>query len=328
MMVNGIVEGSRPGNAATPPTMVVAGDPDGNDPTAVRGTRTGGAGRSGRVWYLLGVGPLLVFTLLFVVVPLGSLFLYSLGRSTFVELSFGFHPQNYVDALSNDLYRSLLVRSLAMGTITAVVCVALAFPFTYAITLGRLRRHGEVMLLAVLISLFAAYVVRVYAWRSLLGNEGVLNKALGVFGLDPLQFLIYTRTSVVITLVNVLLPMAILPIYSALVQIDRQYIESAMDLGASKLEVMRLIVLPLAARGVNAGFAVCLFLAAGDYVTPQLIGGANAQMIGNIIQQQFGVAFNWPLGSSLAFLLMLGMTVVVGVWILLGRALGIKGEPR
>jgi spermidine/putrescine transport system permease protein len=117
----------------------------------------------------------------------------------------------------------------------------------------------------------------------------------------------------------------VLPIYSALAQVDPALIESARDLGASRLQAVRRVVLPLAIRGVNAAFAVCLIIAAGDYVTPQLVGGANGQMIGNVINDQFGVAFNWPLGSALAFILLALTGLVFALWMLLMRTLGLRG---
>lgn len=278
--------------------------------------------------HLAGVGPLLIFGLVFVVLPLGTLFVYSLGTSTFVDLRLGFNPGNYLDALADPLYRTLLGRSLLIGFITATLCVLLAFPFAFAITLGRQRHRGEVLLLLVLVSLFCSYVVRIYAWRTLLGDTGVINSGLGELGIGPAEFLLYSRFGVVLTLVNVLLPLAILPIYSALAQIDPSLIESARNLGSTYLGAVWKVVVPLASRGINTAFAICLFIAAGDYVTPQLVGGASSQMLGNVINDQFGVAYNWPLGGTLAFVLLLSMTLVVGTWLLLGRFLGIRGALR
>ena len=106
-----------------------------------------------------------------------------------------------------------------------------------------------------------------------------------------------------LTLVNVLVPMAVLPIYSSLAQVDPALVEAARDAGAGSIRTLTAVTIPLASRGVNAAFALCFLIAAGDYVTPQFVGGHDGQMLGNVIAEQFGTAFNWPLGSALAFML-------------------------
>lgn len=293
------------------------------------------SGSSERAWrerrdllhYGLRLSPLVLFTLAFFLTPFVTLFLYSLGHSTFIELSFGTSPDNYLEAIRNPLYRELIGRALLIGVLTGVLCVLLSYPFAYAITLGPLRRRGDWFLFAILATLFSSYVVRVYAWRTLLGSEGIVNEGLRLVGLEPVKLLLFSRFSLVLTLVNVLIPLAVLPIYSALTQVDRSLIESARDLGATPWQALRKIVLPLSMRGVNAAFVLCFIIAAGDYVTPQLVGGANGQLIGNVISDQFGVAFNWPLGSALAFSLVLMMGVVIVLWLALGRALGLS-RPR
>lgn len=283
--------------------------------------------RKSRFGYLLRIGPLLGFTLVFFVTPLVTLFLYSLGTSTFIKLSFGTNLDNYADAFTTPLYRTLFLRAILVGLITGIICVLVAYPFAYAITLGPLRRRGEWFLFAVVITLFSSYVVRVYAWRTLLGSNGVVNEGLKLVGLDPIELLLFSRFSVVLTLVNVLVPLAVLPIYSSLSQVDHSVVDSARDLGATRAQALQKIVLPLSMKGVSASFALCFIIAAGDYVTPQLVGGAGGQLIGNVISDQFGVAFNWPLGSALAFSLLALMGVVVCLWILAVRLLKLT-EPR
>jgi spermidine/putrescine transport system permease protein len=293
------------------------------------------SGSSERAWrerrellhYAARLSPLVLFTLAFFLTPFVTLFLYSLGESTFIKLSFGTSPENYLDAITNSLYRELIGRALLIGVLTGVICVVLSYPFAYAITLGPLRRRGEWFLFAILATLFSSYVVRVYAWRTLLGSEGIVNEGLRLLGLEPVKLLLFSRFSLVLTLVNVLIPLAVLPIYSALTQVDRSLIESARDLGATPWQALRKIVIPLSMRGVNAAFVLCFIIAAGDYVTPQLVGGANGQLIGNVISDQFGVAFNWPLGSALAFSLVFMMGVVIVLWLALTRVLGLS-RPR
>lgn len=286
--------------------------------------------RRERLGFLARLSPLLVFIALFLLAPIAILFAYSLGYSTAISLSFGLNLSNYTGALSTSIYWSVMIRSLVIGLVTATVCVSLAFPFVYAITLGPLRRRGELFLFAVLLSLFSSYVVRVYAWRTLLGDQGIINKTLELVGIvrQPIGFLLFSPVATVITLVNVLLPFAVLPLYASMIQVDPAVIESARDLGANPVKAVLRIALPLSAAGLNGGFALCFIIAAGDYVTPQLVGGASSQMIGSVIAGQFGVAFNWPLGAALTFVFLILMLVTLTVWVVGTRVLGIRGARR
>lgn len=284
------------------------------------------AERSARRWYVVRLTPLAAFLAVFFVAPFVILFLYSFGRSSIVSLSFGTNLENWSSVLTDGFYRRLLLRSVTTGIIVGVSSVVLAFPFAYAISLGPLRRRAELCLFAVLVTLFSAYVVRIYAWRTLLGRTGIINETFGVAGLGPYEFLLFNRAAVVVTLVNVLVPMAVLPIYSSLAQVDRALIEAARDAGAGSLKTLVAVTIPLASRGVNAAFALCFLIAAGDYVTPQFVGGIDGQMLGNVIAEQFGTAFNWPLGSALAFMLVGAMAIVIGLWVLVMRLCGFRAS--
>jgi spermidine/putrescine transport system permease protein len=276
------------------------------------------------------MSPLIAFLTLFFLVPIAILLVYSFGYSNAVTTSFGLNIANYQSALTTGIYWAVMVRALVIGLITASLCVVIAFPFVYAIVLGPLRRHSELFLFAVLLSLFSSYVVRVYAWRSLLGDQGVINTTLKDLHLvnQSVSFLLFSTVATVITLVNVLLPFAVLPMYASMIQVDPLVIEAARDLGANGARSALKIALPLASQGVNGGFALCFIIAAGDYVTPQLVGGANSQMIGNVIAGQFGVAFNWPLGAALTFVFLLLMALVLVAWIFITRISGLRGALR
>ena len=279
--------------------------------------------------FALRVAPATLFMVVCFVVPLSILFLYSFGESTYFSLSFGHTLDNYREAFETTLFMRLLLRSIWMGAAVAGLCLAIAYPLAYAITLGPLRRRGELFLFLILVSLFSAYIVRVYAWRALLGRNGVINSGLEAAGVidHPLEFLLYSRFAVIITLANVLVPLAVLPLYSALTGVDGQLVEAARNLGASPLRTFWAVTLPLSIRGVQAAFALCFIIAAGDYVTPQLVGGASGQLLGNVIVKWFGVAFDWPLGSALSFVLIAAMALAVLGFIALCRLLGLRERP-
>jgi spermidine/putrescine transport system permease protein len=265
----------------------------------------------------------------FFLVPVGVLFAYSLGETTYISLQFGTSFHNYVEGFTTPLYTSLILKSIVIGAITGLASLVLAYPLAFAITLGPLRKRGDLVLFFVLVSLFSAYIVRVYAWRTLLGREGAINTGLQALGIidQPLHFLLYSRFAVVLTLVNVLVPLAVLLLYSSLAGVDRQYLEAARNLGASPWRAFWTVTLPLSIKGVEAAFALCFIIAAGDYVTPQLVGGTRGQMLGNVISDEFGVTFNWPLGSALAFMLVGAIALGILAFITACRVLGLRDHP-
>lgn len=250
--------------------------------------------------------PLLPASLLYVLffaVPMLSLLVLSFWRAKGFELIPDFTFANYEKAVVSKLYRTLLIRTVVVGFVTACIVVPIAFALSYAMRFV-FERRGQLILQLVLLSLFSGYLVRIYAWRTILGKQGLLNSTLQWLGLidEPLEFLIYSNIAVVITLSGLLLPLAVLPIYSALLNVSRDQMEAARDLGAGRFHLVRTILLPLAMPGVRTAFAFAFLLAAGDFVTPSLVGGTQSLLIGNIIADQFrGIGSNWPLGAALAF---------------------------
>ena len=279
--------------------------------------------------FALRASPATVLLVVFGLVPLAVLFAYSFGHSTFTTLTFGTSLSNYSRVLGQSLYVTLLGRSLWIGALAGLVSVVVAFPLVYAITIGRLRRHGDVVLFLVLVSLFSAFIVRAYAWRSLLGRDGVVNSGLEAIGVidRPLDVLLYSRLAVIITMVNVLVPVAVLPLFAAMSRVDPQVIEASRTLGASPAQTLVRVTLPLAIRGVQAAFALTFIVAAGDYVVPQLVGSGSSQLVGNVIVQTFGVAFDWPLGAALATALIVGILVVIAFFLGLCNILGLRSRP-
>jgi spermidine/putrescine transport system permease protein len=243
----------------------------------------------------------LVWTLLFFA-PL--LFFFMIGfwsvRSRIMRADFTL--KNYAAAVTD--YGDVLVYTLGMALAIAAATTALAYGFAYAIRF-RAGRFGDGLLFVTLITLFGGYLVKIYAWKSILGRDGILNGILVWSGLigEPLNVLIYSGYAVLITLVYFLLPFAILPIYGSLRSIPDEMIEAARDLGATPLQAARDIVLPQCERGIAAAFLLSFLIAAGDYVTPRFVGGG-ASMMGHFIETQFSFGFNWPMGSAMAYTLM------------------------
>ncbi len=279
--------------------------------------------------FALRISPAAGFLIIFFLVPLGVLLAYSFATSTFVSLHFGFSGENYREAVESSLFRRVYARSIWGGVLTGALSVVLAYPLAYAITLGPLRRRGDLVLFLVLVSLFSAYIVRVYAFRTVLGRSGALNTGLEAIGVidEPLTFLLYSKFALILTYVNVLVPLAVLPLYAALTGVDRQFLEASRTLGASPVKTLTRVTLPLSSRGILAAFVLTFVGAAGDYVTPQLVGGPRGILIGNVIVARFGIAFDWPLGSAMTFVLVVLMGLTVAAVATLLRLVRLRDRP-
>jgi spermidine/putrescine transport system permease protein len=271
--------------------------------------------------YLLLAPAALIFGTLFIL-PLAYFLVISFWRVVLFKLKPDFTIANYLQVF--ELHLPTLLFTLGLALVIAVVTTCLGFVYAYLIRF-KAGRFGPVLLFVALITLFGGYLMKIYSWMTILGITGVLNTALKALGLisEPLPWLFYNVGAVVVTLVNFLLPLAILPIYASMRGITDIEMEAARDLGAGGWRRFSDIVLPRSNTGIMAAFALCFLLAAGDYLTPQLVGG-KVNMIGVQIAPQFGGLGNWPLGSAMSFVT-LGSSLAV---ILLSIVLLLQWRPR
>jgi len=270
-----------------------------------------------RFFYL--VSPLFTYFTFFFFVPMFVLFAYSFWKTTTTGLVPTFTLMNYAKIFSKPLYPVIIVRSIRIGFVTAVVCVLISYPVAYSLTF-KYKRLQDFVLFLILVSLFSSYLVRVYAWKTILGDNGLINQVLEYTGLitKPLRFLLYSPTAVIITLVFILTPFTILPIFSSLQNISVDLMEAAQDLGANRAKTFFKITIPLSMPGVITGFIFSFVIAVGDYVTPQMVGGTQGLMIGRIIQDQFGLTYDWPFGSALAYFMIFSLIFLINlvIWLL------------
>ncbi|MBA3447558.1 MAG: ABC transporter permease [Pseudaminobacter sp.] len=205
-----------------------------------------------------------------------------------------------------------LLFTLAIALVVAFVTVVIALGFAYFCRF-QAGSWGSIFIFLVLVTLFGGYLTKIYMWKTILGSSGILNTALMELGLiaRPITALLYSPIAVVIALVHYTLPLAILPIYGALRGVDDVPLEAARDLGAGGLRTFFDIVLPQTRTGIIAAFSLSFIFTAGDYVTPLMVGGPNASMIGVFIQNQFGNRLNSPLGSALSFVVIFGSLVII-----------------
>lgn len=263
---------------------------------------------------LAQLAPATLFLLAFLVAPLAIFLIYSFWVTRSYQLVSDWTFENYREALTQAVYRDLFRNTLEIAVVAAAVTTTLAYSYAHLIRF-QLRRYQNLLLFVVVVALFSGYLVRIYAWRTILGDEGIINRALISLGLvgKPLSFLLYSRAAALIVLVNFLVPLAVLPIYASLQNVADDEIEAARDLGAGPFQAFRKVTLPLAWSGVFAAFSFTFIIAAGDYVTPQLVGGTSGAMIGRAIADKFGVTFAWPLGASLSFLTLAFVLAIIAV---------------
>jgi spermidine/putrescine transport system permease protein len=264
--------------------------------------------------------------IVFVLGPMIILLVYSFWTKKGFDLLPIFTLKNYRYFFQKPLYSSVLLGSLLIGLITSVLTILIAYPLTYAL-IYRYRKARELILFFILISLFSSYLVRVYAWKIILGKTGFINAMLLIIGIikEPLPFLLYSKFAVIVTLVYIFIPFAVLPLFSALQNIEPALVEAAKDLGANRAGSFLKVTLPLSMPGVVSAFIFTFILSAGDYITPQLVGGASGLMIGKIIADQFGLVYNWPLGSAIAFILIASYFLVFIVIGQFNKRLRVRG---
>lgn len=288
-------------------------DVTGGDPAAVvveSPRATTSTGRALGSWLQIAPGGL-YFVAMFCG-PIAFLVAYSFYSVRNFDFVADLTIQNYVDAVTSPVYRAFFIRTFKLAFVVSLIVVAISFPFAYILTYT-FPRHRQKLYFLVLVSLFGGYLVRIYAWRNILGREGVLNQSLKQMGLidDPIGFLLNSQFAVALALVNFLIPLGVLPIFSAMQNVPFGLLEASRDLGASRIRTALTVVLPLSMRGVRAAFGFAFIATAAEWVTPQMLGGTGDQLIGNQIAFQFGGGLNWPLGAALALTLVAGVIVVL-----------------
>ncbi len=262
--------------------------------------------------------PAYVYLVLFFTIPFGIVVVYSLAtRNTIggTDLA-GWNLDSY-RRLAEPIVRDILFRSVWIAMLTTLICLVVAYPFSYFIA-TRTPTIRNILLVFVMIPFWTNFLVRNYAWRVILGSDGpfaAVTEALGV----GRQEILFTHSAVILGLVYGYLPFMVLPLYAAIERIDGSLIEAGRDLYASGAQTFRRVLLPLSMPGVLAGSILVFVPSLGAYVTPQILGGGKSTMLGSYIVVQFLTARNWPLGASLSFVL---MTVMLTATLIYFRAGG------
>ncbi len=281
----------------------------------------------------------------FFIIPLSLIWLYSFSTKTgVIDITLDWNLNQYARALE-PLYLGIFWKSILMAAATTLICLVVAFPVAIAIVFSKPNMRMWLLLLVIL-PFWTNLLIRTYALIAVLRTNGFINNglewivvnadwALSLIGLGdntiigpftPLQ-LLYNNTAVVFGLVYVSLPFMVLPLYAALDRLDRSYLEASLDLGAGHTRTFFSIVVPLALPGIASGIVITFIPAMGSYLTPDLLGGTDSQMIANVIADQFKQANNWPFGAALSFLLMYATFFALAVRAVLMRKEG-RGDVK
>jgi len=254
------------------------------------------------------------YLLLFFALPMLVMLAYSFRSTTGGAGHDVFTLAHYRSFLANANFQRLLLRSVSISAAISILATLLAYPLAYCLAFE--SGPSKVMLLTlIIVPTWSSYLLRVFAWKLVLGSNGLLNSLLLWLGAikAAAPILIYSRSAVIVTLVYVWVPFVALPIFAALERIDRTLLEAAADMGCRPWQAFLRVTLPLSMPGVAAGFFFALIPTIGEFVTPLLVGGTSGAMYGNLIQDQFMRALNWPMGAVMSMVLL--ALVLVLIWI-------------
>ena len=244
-------------------------------------------------------------------IPAVVLFGYSFFSFLYLEPVGAPTLDNFARVLADPLYRTVAVSTIVIAVPTTILSISGGYALAYYAVFGT-RRWSQLVSLLVLSAMMASYLVCVYAWRTLLGETGIVNSAMMAIGLTtkPLEFLLFSRLSVVIAEASLLMPFAALALFSALSGVGNEFREAARDLGSGPLQTFRRVTLPMTGSALLATTTIVLLSSAGDYVTPVLVGGPDSVTIGTLVASNFGLHGQYGLGAAASFLLIVAFSLI------------------
>lgn len=255
------------------------------------------------------VKPYVLWSFLLIVLPLALILLYSVTTGDNSLITIHFTLDNF-RKISDPIYLSVFAKSLQMGLITTVVCLLLAYPMAYIISKFD-ESAQSILILLVTIPMWINTLLRTYAWISLLSDNGIINSLFKLLGLNQ-QTMMYTNFSVIMGLVCDLLPFMVIPIHTSLAKMDDSLVEAAGDLGANRIQTFTKVILKLSLPGVLNGVSMVFLLSISSFVIPQLLGGHQFVLIGNLIENQFISVGDWNFGSSISIILAVVILLIMG----------------
>jgi spermidine/putrescine transport system permease protein len=256
--------------------------------------------------------PPLLWVGLFLLLPYALMFLHSFWQVRDGFLVHQWTLANYVKLFENPVYLQVLFRTMRIAASVMLLSLLLGYPLAYYMSFHAGVRK-DLLYQLVIIPLWVSYLVRSYAWKTILGYDGVLNGFLQYLHIthEPVSFFLYSPFAVILTLTHIYTPFVFLPLYASLEHIPRNLIEASHDLGATPRSTFFRIILPLSLPGLLAGATFAFVLTLGDFLAPLLVGGPSSVMIANIVQNLFGTAYDWPLGAAISVAILLLIVAVL-----------------
>ena len=257
-------------------------------------------------WTLASPGTF--WLVVFFVVPLCFLFVMSFGGKAIINGEMSITEYDYFTGFGNylrsldGLYLGIMWKTIWVSAIATVLCLVTAYPIAFGICFAP-DRWKPILLLLVVLPFWINLLIRTYALIAVFRTQGYVNAALGIVGLGPYEML-YNNFAVIFGLVYVYMPFMVLPLYATIERLDKAYLEASLDLGASQFTTFLKVTVPLTMPGIVTGIILVFIPCLGSFLTPDLLGGANAVMIGNVIERQFKAANDWPFGAAISFMLM------------------------
>ncbi len=257
-------------------------------------------------WTLAAPGTF--WLVVFFIIPLGFLFVMSFSDKAVIDGQVSITEYDYLTGVSNyvrsfdQLYISIMWKSIWISALATALCLLTAYPIAFGICFAS-ERWKPILLLLVVLPFWINLLIRTYALIAVFRSQGYVNLALGTVGLGPYD-LLYNNFAVIFGLVYVYMPFMVLPLYATIERLDKSFLEASLDLGASQFTTFLKVTIPLTMPGIVTGIILVFIPCLGSFLTPNLLGGANAVMIGNVIERQFKAANDWPFGAALSFILM------------------------
>jgi spermidine/putrescine transport system permease protein len=250
--------------------------------------------------------PPLFWVGLFLLLPYALMFAHSFWLVRDGSIVHEWNLHNYAKLFQNPVYVEVLFRTMRIAARVTLLSLLLGYPLAYYMSFHAGLRK-ELLYQLVIVPLWISYLVRGYAWKTILGSEGVLNGFLQYLHItkEPVSFFLYSPFAVVLMLTHIYTPFVFLPLYASLEHIPRNLIEASHDLGANPRATFLRVILPLSLPGLLAGATFAFVLTLGDFLAPLLVGGPSSIMIANIVQSLFGTAYDWPLGASISVCILL-----------------------
>ncbi len=246
-------------------------------------------------------GPFLVFMLCGTIIPLGVIAFYGMTDRS------GTFTLDNITAIATGEHWQALMLALGLALISTIICLVIAFPLGLILKDSRLGKKGFMVFIFIL-PMWMNFLLRTMAWQVLLERNGIINQVLGFFGIPALN-IINTPAAVVLGMVYDYLPFMVLPIYNALIKIDKNIIEAAYDLGASHAQVLAKVIVPLSVPGIVSGVTMVFVPSLTTFAVSNMLGGGNVNLIGNIIEQEFTASSNWNLGAGLSLVMMIFIVI-------------------